>query len=123
MKTIKTKKSVGKAYVFSYNNFENGPYYNTNQTEKLAIEARDNTRCRCYLNHISEISEVELFEEVIEEKPDVGLAWIFFYKEVAREGVVIPVTSLDESTAIHRRKQHIDGGYECSEIKLFREEF
>ena len=121
MKTIKTKKSVGKAYVFSYNNFENGPYYNTNQTEKLAIEARDNKRCRCDYNRISEISEVELFETVEEQVPEVGLAWVFFYKTLI--GNIEYVVSLNERDAKFRRNTCKNNGFECSAIKLLREEF
>jgi hypothetical protein len=122
VKTIKTKKSVGKAYVFSYNHFENGPYYNTNQTKKLAIEARDNTRCRCDSNNISEISEVELFEEVIEQVPHIVERYYF-------------VVCGEKDDGIHTRKKHdikelkelreefMGTGYNCSEIKLLREEF
>jgi hypothetical protein len=122
MKTIKTKKSVGKAYVFSYNNFENGPYYNTNQTEKLAIEARDNKRCRCDYNRISEISEVELFETVEEQVP-----WIFerYYFVVCGDNNEIMYTRKKNEIAELEtiRDELVDQQFECSEIKLLREEF
>jgi hypothetical protein len=122
MKTIETKKSVGKAYVFSYNNFENGPYYNTNQTEKLAIEARDNKRCRCDYNRISEISEVELFEEVEEQVPDVVVRWYFVMCGEEGDGIRTRKTE-DKAELEEHREEVMRQGYRCSEIKLLREEF
>jgi hypothetical protein len=122
MITIKTKKSVGKAYVFSYNHFENGPYYNTNQTKKLAIEARDNTRCRCDLNNISEISEVELFEEVIEQVPHVVERYYFVVIVDTDDGMHTRKKK-DLAELEELREEFVEQRYDCSEIKLLREEF
>jgi hypothetical protein len=119
MKAIKIKKSVGKAYVFNFNihNGHKNSYSNTDKT-RTEIEHSYNTQIgyKC-----SEISEVELFETVEEQVPEVGLAWVFFYKTLI--GNIEYVVSLNERDAKFRRNTCKNNGFECSAIREVKEEF
>jgi hypothetical protein len=117
MKTIKTKKRAGKAYVLSYT-LNDGKKISNSSMDKDALEtlkASGLVGDKC-----SEIAEVELFETVEEQVADVGVAWVFFYK---LEGKINPILCYDEWAATACRKRYVEHSFECSALRGIKEEF
>ena len=119
MKTIKTKKSTGKAYVFIYASPKDRQATNSLMSRELAERSRDWHIKVGYL--CSEISEVELFEEVEENIPDVVERWYFV--AVHQDGSDKMFSRTDLAALEEGRKECVELGYRCSEIKILREEF
>ena len=120
MKTIKTKKSVGKAYVFSYTLID-GRTTSMSNVDRESLEKSRTLYGNPSIYKASEISEVELFETIEEQVPEVGLAWVFFYKTLI--GNIEYVVSLNERDAKFRRNTCKNNGFECSAIREVKEEF
>jgi hypothetical protein len=115
MKTIKTKKSVGKAYVFWDRHF-------TNSSRSLIALEADRVKSQESGYKCSEISEVELFETVEEQVPEVVARWYFAY--IRGESSDMYITTIDDNEWLEKKRARlIKEGYLCSEIKLLREEF
>jgi hypothetical protein len=119
MKTIKMKKSVGKAYVFDFacpaghrNSYSNTDKKRTEH--ELAYDSEIGLKC-------SEISEVEMFEEVEEKVPDVVERWYFV--SIFADGNTKLFSRTEREIIEEARQELLDDGVKCSEIKLLREEF
>ena len=114
MKTIKTKKSMCKMYVYAFGDM---PITRNNLQvlEEHRISAINGGM------HCSEISEVELFETVEETIPDVVERWYFV--AVYPDGGDKMFCNIERSEMEKTRLELIDIGYSCSEIKQLREEF
>ena len=120
MKTIKTKKSVGKAYVFIYSSKDEKQTSNSNVSKEMiekSLEYYTSVGFKC-----SEISEVELFEEIEGRVPHVWDKYILWtYNEAADKATLS--TFLTEEEAIEFRRTAISLEIPCSEIEHIRREF
>lgn len=121
MKTIKTKKSAGKAYVYCYKYLDNGRCCVVELSKERAIYEKEyKQEARGYTN-VSDISEVELFEEVEEQVPDVVER--YYFVAVFPDGSDKLYSRTELAVLEEGRKEHSELGCRCSEIKLLREEF
>lgn len=119
MKTIKTKRSVGIFYILSCHiDGKLTPHvYNTRECadKSRSWAAKENTQP-------SEISEVELFEEVIEQVPHVVERYYFVVIGDTDDGMHTRKKK-DLAELEELREEFVEQRYDCSEIKLLREEF
>jgi hypothetical protein len=121
MKTIKTKKSVGIFYVTCCY-VDDNPLPFIYESREAATKSREWDVKECI--RTSEISEVELFETIEEQVPEIGRAWVFFYKALkSEEEIINSILCEDEGDAIACRKRYVDYGYECSKLREVKEEF
>lgn len=121
MKTIKTKKSVGKAYVFSYTLLD-GRTCSVSSMDKEGLEKSRKLYDKPSVYTISEISEVELFEGVEEQVPQVVERYYFVVSGDTDDGIHTRKKK-DLAELEELRNEFVNQGFDCSEIKLLREEF